>query len=212
MTIKGAVNPNDPDTWHRKEAFLTCKIDSKAKQSWIRATPRSSLRSDLKFNQALWSDACEIYNQNNRPLYKRPSPGFLILKKHISNKAAAQHKQQAKYDYHRCHDHHHDLLLLWFEIVMCSFKCGINQSTSSKIYFWIQRSLTKWNWWRLRSDCPGNSQQKGPCKAKMDDPRSHNYISSPCPSPHTYMHTVSTYSSLWNSSTFVLEIRHPRAF
>lgn len=65
--------------------------------------------------------------------------------------------------------------------------CVESTKTIQQDIFGIQRSLTKWNWWRLRSDCPGNSQQKGPWKAKMDVPKSHNYISSHNPSQPGFM-------------------------
>lgn len=35
--------------------------------------------------------------------------------------------------------------------------------------------LTNWNWWRLRSPCPGNSKQRGAWNAKTHSPVSHNY-------------------------------------
>lgn len=141
---------------------------------------------------------------------------------------AALNKHKAQQHHFK---HHHDLRLslLWFiikhQFILCVWnqpKWWVRNRNFQEDVCGIQRSLTKWNWWRLRSDCPGNSQQKGPWKAKMDVPKSHNYISSPSllyslthththTYPHIDLHTTPAHQVLRKSSVFSLKIMHPLA-
>lgn len=157
---------------------------------------------------------------------------ILDIQKHMSNKAAAA--AAAGLNKHKAQ---HSMIIRIITRIVVSFIffflylinnyqlliCVWNQDI-----FGIQRSLTKWNWWRLRSDCPGNSQQKGPWKAKMDVPKSHNYISSPSLlrtlslSLSLYLIHTLTNTHIWiqsqpirfyaKSNVFSLEIMHPLAF